>query len=266
MWPTIHAERAALADDLASLTADQWATPSLCEGRTVRETLGHMTAAAAINDEIRRVQTPEMREAETELAATAAGSATPTPGTAQPLDPEKIAALVAPLRTLYQVQLDTVSSNYDARVKLWPAKYKSAIEALMDSFQKQGSYDDWQKAKNELDRFDADGQIQAKDLVLQPDKLKKEQQDHLALLVEYRKARARSVLEAANVLIGKYEEMRKKHTMEKKMEVAEAVTDQIKQVRNSREYVAAQLELTPPPSAATNTNKPPATAASPGGK
>ncbi|MFZ4395689.1 MAG: serine/threonine-protein kinase [Kiritimatiellia bacterium] len=227
---------------------------------------GNMTAAAAINDEIRRVQTPEMREAETELAATTAGSANPTPGTAQPLDPEKIAALVAPLRTLYQVQLDTVSSNYDARVKLWPAKYKSAIESLMDSFQKQGSYDDWQKAKNELDRFDADGQIQAKDLVQQPEKLKKEQQDHLALLVEYRKARARSVLEAANVLIGKYEELRKKHTMEKKMEVAEAVTDLIKQVRNSREYVAAQQELAPSPSATTNTNKPPATAASPGGK
>jgi hypothetical protein len=28
-WPVIHAERAALADDLAALADGQWATPSL---------------------------------------------------------------------------------------------------------------------------------------------------------------------------------------------------------------------------------------------
>jgi len=29
-WPAIHAERAALADDLAALTDEQWSTPSRC--------------------------------------------------------------------------------------------------------------------------------------------------------------------------------------------------------------------------------------------
>jgi len=38
-WPTIHAERAALADDLAGLSAEQWATPSLCQGWTVHQVL-----------------------------------------------------------------------------------------------------------------------------------------------------------------------------------------------------------------------------------
>ena len=47
-WPTIHAERKALAADLASLTDEQWATPSLCGGWTVREVLGHMTSTAAM--------------------------------------------------------------------------------------------------------------------------------------------------------------------------------------------------------------------------
>lgn len=47
-WPTIHAERKVLAADLASLTDEQWATPSLCAGWTVREVLGHMTATAAL--------------------------------------------------------------------------------------------------------------------------------------------------------------------------------------------------------------------------
>ena len=46
VWPVVHAERRALADDLAALTAEQWQTPSLCQGRTVEQTLAHMTATA----------------------------------------------------------------------------------------------------------------------------------------------------------------------------------------------------------------------------
>ncbi|MDQ1375760.1 MAG: hypothetical protein QOJ09_3098 [Actinomycetota bacterium] len=45
-WPTIQAERKALAADLQGLTDDQWRTPSLCTGWTVEQVLGHMTATA----------------------------------------------------------------------------------------------------------------------------------------------------------------------------------------------------------------------------
>jgi uncharacterized protein (TIGR03083 family) len=48
VWSTIHAERTALADDLASLDEAQWATVSLCEEWTVRDVLAHMTATAKI--------------------------------------------------------------------------------------------------------------------------------------------------------------------------------------------------------------------------
>jgi uncharacterized protein (TIGR03083 family) len=47
-WPTIHAERKALADDLASLTGEQWSTRSLCADWSVRDLLAHMTATARI--------------------------------------------------------------------------------------------------------------------------------------------------------------------------------------------------------------------------
>jgi uncharacterized protein (TIGR03083 family) len=46
VWPTIIAERKALADDVSSLTDAQWATPSLCTEWTVRDVLAHMTATA----------------------------------------------------------------------------------------------------------------------------------------------------------------------------------------------------------------------------
>ncbi len=45
-WPLIHAERKALLDDLRSLPSERWDTPSLCQGWTVRQVLGHMTATA----------------------------------------------------------------------------------------------------------------------------------------------------------------------------------------------------------------------------
>lgn len=47
-WPVIHAQRAALADDLTGLTEEQWSTPSLCAQWSVWETLGHLTATAAM--------------------------------------------------------------------------------------------------------------------------------------------------------------------------------------------------------------------------
>ncbi|WP_432510874.1 maleylpyruvate isomerase family mycothiol-dependent enzyme [Kineococcus sp. SYSU DK001] len=43
---TLAAARRALAADLADLTPQQWATPSLCGGWTVEQTLAHLTAAA----------------------------------------------------------------------------------------------------------------------------------------------------------------------------------------------------------------------------
>ena len=45
-WPIIHAERKALAADLEGLSDSQWATPSLCDGWSVRDVLAHMTATA----------------------------------------------------------------------------------------------------------------------------------------------------------------------------------------------------------------------------
>jgi uncharacterized protein (TIGR03083 family) len=49
VWPTVRAERTALADDVASLTDAQWDTPSLCDDWTVRDVVAHMTATAKVN-------------------------------------------------------------------------------------------------------------------------------------------------------------------------------------------------------------------------
>ena len=48
-WNVIHAERRALAADLAGLTPEQWATPSLCAGWTVHDVLAHLVSTATLS-------------------------------------------------------------------------------------------------------------------------------------------------------------------------------------------------------------------------
>jgi uncharacterized protein (TIGR03083 family) len=45
-WQYIHSERAAVAETLAGLSADQWGSPSWCQGWSVQEASGHILAAA----------------------------------------------------------------------------------------------------------------------------------------------------------------------------------------------------------------------------
>jgi uncharacterized protein (TIGR03083 family) len=44
-WRVIHRERVALADLLESLTPQEWETPSLCDGWTVRDVAAHVIGA-----------------------------------------------------------------------------------------------------------------------------------------------------------------------------------------------------------------------------
>ena len=48
MWAAVHAQRTALADDLADLDDDQWAQPSLCGCWSVEDVVAHLTAAASV--------------------------------------------------------------------------------------------------------------------------------------------------------------------------------------------------------------------------
>ncbi|MBP3042976.1 maleylpyruvate isomerase family mycothiol-dependent enzyme [Arthrobacter jiangjiafuii] len=49
LWALAHAERAALADDLATLTPEQWQHPTLCGDWNVEQVVAHLTAAASLN-------------------------------------------------------------------------------------------------------------------------------------------------------------------------------------------------------------------------
>lgn len=46
IWEVVHAERRRLADDLATLTEEQWRAPSLCPGWNVHDVLAHLVDTA----------------------------------------------------------------------------------------------------------------------------------------------------------------------------------------------------------------------------
>ncbi|MEV0620649.1 maleylpyruvate isomerase family mycothiol-dependent enzyme [Nonomuraea sp. NPDC050404] len=46
VWPMVHAERAALIDDLMHLDAARWEEPSLCDGWTVHDVVAHLIDSA----------------------------------------------------------------------------------------------------------------------------------------------------------------------------------------------------------------------------
>lgn len=48
LWAAVHAERAALADDLAGIDEQRWSTQSLCAGWTVEDVVAHLAAAASV--------------------------------------------------------------------------------------------------------------------------------------------------------------------------------------------------------------------------
>jgi uncharacterized protein (TIGR03083 family) len=49
LWALAHAERTALAEDLSSLSAEQWQHRTLCGQWNVEQTVAHLTAAASLN-------------------------------------------------------------------------------------------------------------------------------------------------------------------------------------------------------------------------
>src|SRR3984893_8453594 len=49
LWALAHAERAALAEDLAGLGAEQWRHDTLCGNWDVEQVVAHLTAAASLN-------------------------------------------------------------------------------------------------------------------------------------------------------------------------------------------------------------------------
>ncbi|KOX25665.1 MULTISPECIES: maleylpyruvate isomerase family mycothiol-dependent enzyme [unclassified Streptomyces] len=46
VWPMVHAERAALVEDLGRLGEEQWDEPSLCAGWTVHDVVAHLVDTA----------------------------------------------------------------------------------------------------------------------------------------------------------------------------------------------------------------------------
>ena len=209
---------------------------------------GEMKAANDVDDEIQRVQiSSSLQDAKAELVAVTALADKPEPNSVLLAAAQtNLVAEIGPLRAHYQEQLDGIAQDYDRKMKEWPGKYKTALTGLMDSFRQQSSFDYWATTKKELDRFEADPQIQVMDVVAAPVSLANLQQNHIALLAQYRKERANNLISAANQLTNQLVRLQGTFMHKGNMELAAAVNAEIHQLQAIAEYIAARQELEPP--------------------
>ena len=87
IWSLVHAERAALAADLADLTDQQWATLSLCTGKTVRQLsskTGSPTSCTATSRSGAPSRSPSSAAAPTGARPTPAPGASPSSTSPRP--------------------------------------------------------------------------------------------------------------------------------------------------------------------------------------
>ncbi len=212
---------------------------------------GRMADAARVNQEIRRVRaSPELQEAEAVLADYVPPGAG-DPANVLPIEPDERVADITGLRQQFDQQLAAVEDDYARNIDKWPDKYLAALKQAMEQFQAAGDYSGWDSAKTELERFEVDRAIQAKDVVNGPARLAELQKQHLDLLTQYRATRARGIVNLADSQIDKLSEYQRKYTKSGDMDSAGQVNAEMRRIRARPELLAAQAELAPPP---TTTN------------
>lgn len=204
---------------------------------------GHMSVAAALNAEIKRVRSSaDLQEAEAELATSLATSATP-------IDPTKVfpvtdnVAELGRIREDYERQLATLEKEYEDKTGRWPDKYIEALKQSMEQFQREGDFTGWEKANSELARFEVDRVVLPTDVVAQPVRLADLQKRQLALLDDYRRTRARGVVGLVDKSRLRLENLQKTLTRAGAMDPAAVVNAEIRRLLTRPEHLVAQAEI-----------------------
>jgi hypothetical protein len=204
---------------------------------------GRMDVAAALNAEIKRVRgSPDLQEAEAELATSTAISSVP-------VDPTKVLAVtdnvteLGRIREEYEAQLAVLEKECEDKVGRWPDKYMDALKQMMEQFQHEGDFTGWERANSELERFEVDRVVLPTDVVSQPARLADLQKRHLSMLDEYRRSQARGVISLVDTFNQRLENLQKTLTRAGDMEPAAAVNAEIKRLLSRSEYLAAKAEI-----------------------
>ncbi len=211
---------------------------------------GRLEIAAVISAAIKREKgSPDLLEAEAALANLPGGATEVAPKVVTP-STTGVNELQA-MRQALDSKLIELEGGYETQRAQWPDQYIAALKRQMEQFQKAGDFFGWDSANKEHERFLIDRRLSDADLVTGLEPLRMLQMRQLDILREIGKRRAQSVRTLFDDHSAKLEEWTRKLTRAGDMDLAAAVSAEIRQLKTRKEYVAAIKELTPAAEAVT---------------
>ena len=159
-------------------------------------------------------------------------------------DPQRVDRLTA-LTGEYDRSLTEIQTEYQAKLSAWPGAYVDALKDLQQKRQKSGDFEGWAAVKAEIARFAEDPGLLPEDDTTDTvcAELGALQHRFRGQLGRYRLERSRKLLASANRQLAALAGLQKKLTIQGEMDEAAEVNTEIKRVRSSPEFLAAEAEV-----------------------
>lgn len=192
--------------------------------------------AKAIAEEIKRVEQLDAIKRATALIKK-------NPGTVgAPLTGGENAVRVASAEVLDELReqtetlrqsLDLLDKQSEDELRDWPKQYSAALEALRNTYQRNGDYNPWEVVSGELARFGEQGTLTVEQIVAEPEQLRKTQEAFLlqrqTVTTRHKDAKRTAVENHLEAL----EQKKAAYTKAGQMEAAGAVNNELKMLRSN---------------------------------
>jgi hypothetical protein len=140
-------------------------------------------------------------------------------------------------KTSYTKMLQEIETESLGNLMSYPDEYLNAVETMAQAFQQKGDLEGWQAVTAEKNRFAIARTVSERDLVKEPNALRKMQLHYRESVKRTKLIRAKKIVAMTTRYIQTLENMQKKLTVDGKIEEALRVKTELQRVETSGEFV-----------------------------
>lgn len=192
--------------------------------------------AEAIDKEIKRVeQMDDIKRATALIKKNPGSGGTPLAGgenAVRVASTEVLDELREQTETLRQ-SLDVLDKQAEDELRDWPKQYSAALEALRNTYQRNGDYNPWEAVSGELTRFSEQSTLTAENVVAEPEQLRKTQEAFLLQRQTVTTRRDDAKRTAVENHLEALEQKKAAYTKAGQMDAAGAVNSELKMIRSN---------------------------------
>lgn len=163
-------------------------------------------------------------------------------------------AVLAPLKTAYEKNLKAIKDEKAKALANWPTEYLAALTALQSQLQKKGNLEGWKEVKDAIDRFNAEKKIGSPAGAASNPELAAIQAKYRNIVPQSELEKSQKIMALAQKYLAQLTAIQTELTKKNRLEEALAVNAEIKAVKASETYTAADFVLSA--HEATNVKKP----------